>query len=53
VSFYVMGIEISVRVWAKLISSVIVVISNYFISKLLVFRSKNSSELDRTTTSHK
>ena len=38
--FEIFGIVISVRVWAKLISSVLVVISNYFISKLLVFRKR-------------
>lgn len=39
-AFSIIGIEISDRVWAKIISSVIVVISNYFISKLLVFKKK-------------
>ena len=34
------SITVSSRVWAKLISSVVVVISNYFISKLIVFRKK-------------
>ena len=29
------------RIWAKLVSSVVVVISNYFISKLLVFKKRN------------
>lgn len=38
--FTVFSIEISERIWAKIISSVIVVISNYFISKLIVFRKK-------------
>ena len=32
--------EISARVWAKIVSSIVVVISNYYISKLLVFRQK-------------
>ncbi len=38
--FTILGIVISVRFWAKVISSVLVVISNYFISKLLVFRKR-------------
>ena len=33
-------VTLSSRLWAKVISSVLVVISNYFISKLLVFRKK-------------
>ena len=39
--FSVLGFVISSRVWAKFISSVFVVVSNYFISKLFVFRKKN------------
>ena len=39
-TFAVLGIRISARVWAKLISSIVIVISNYYISKLLVFRKK-------------
>ena len=35
------SITISSRVWAKLVSSVLVVFTNYFISKLLVFRQRN------------
>ena len=38
--FSVFGFVFSTRVWAKLISSVIVVICNYFISKLFVFKNK-------------
>lgn len=34
----VVDIEISTRVWAKVVSSVLVVVSNYFISKLIVFK---------------
>ncbi len=49
VSFYIIGIEISVRVWAKVFSSVLVVISNYFISKLLVFRKSTSTKLENNT----
>ncbi len=36
--FLIIGIEISVRVWAKAISSILVIICNYLISKLVVFR---------------
>ncbi len=31
-------LDVTSRIWAKLISSVVIVIANYFISKLLVFR---------------
>lgn len=33
-----MVLSLNVRIWAKVISSVVIVIANYFISKLLVFR---------------
>ena len=36
--FTIIGIAITVRVWAKVLSSIFVTVSNYFISKLLVFR---------------
>ena len=39
-AFALIGIEITARFWAKMISSVIVVVSNYFISKLIVFKNK-------------
>ena len=41
-TLHLFGIELSltVRLWAKLISSVVIVVSNYFISKLFVFRKK-------------
>ncbi len=44
--FSVLGanIELSARVWAKVVSSVIVVISNYYISKMLVFRQKGKKK---------
>ncbi len=42
-AFELFGIEITDRVWAKVVSSVIVVISNYFISKLLVFTKKKEN----------
>ena len=35
-----LGVELSARLWAKLITAVIVVVSNYFISKLIVFKKK-------------
>ncbi len=38
--FSIVGISITSRVWAKLISSVIIVISNYLISKLIVFKKR-------------
>ena len=38
----IVSIPLTSRVWAKLVSSVIVVISNYFISKLIVFRNKDT-----------
>ena len=39
-AFTVLGIAVTSRLWAKLISSVIIVITNYFISKLIVFKNK-------------
>ena len=39
-SVFSISLNLSSRVWAKVISSVFVVISNYYISKLLVFRKK-------------
>ena len=38
------SLELTSRFWAKLFSSVLVVISNYYISKLLVFRKKRRDE---------
>jgi putative flippase GtrA len=38
-----MDFELSSRIWAKVISSIIVVITNYYISKLIVFRKKNQA----------
>ena len=40
--------ELSSRIWAKIISSVIVVISNYYISKLFVFKKKKQSNSEAT-----
>ena len=31
-------IDLSVRFWAKIVSSIVIVVSNYFISKLMVFK---------------
>ncbi len=36
----VFSLVLSARLWAKVVSSIVVVISNYFISKLLVFKKK-------------
>lgn len=38
------AIEFTSRFWAKMISAVLVVISNYYISKLLVFKEKKVTE---------
>lgn len=40
INLVIFTLSLTSRVWAKVISSVVVVISNYFISKLLVFKSK-------------
>lgn len=37
------SLELSSRLWAKIVSSVVVVIVNYFISKLFVFKKKKPS----------
>ena len=36
--------ELSARIWATVISSIFVFVSNYFISKLLVFRKKDQKD---------
>ena len=38
----VLTLPLTSRVWAKFISSVVVVISNYFISKIFVFKNKKN-----------
>ena len=38
-------LELSARLWAKLVSSVVVVVTNYFISKLFVFRKKDEKSI--------
>ena len=42
-AFAILGISVTARVWAKVVSSIFVFVSNYFISKLLVFK-KNKGE---------
>ena len=39
----IMDFELTSRIWAKVISSIIVVITNYYISKLIVFKKKNQA----------
>ncbi len=41
--------DLTSRLWAKIIASVFVVISNYYISKLVIFRKKNGSEAEKDT----
>ncbi|MBO7310740.1 MAG: GtrA family protein [Clostridia bacterium] len=43
-AFEVLGFSVTVRLWAKVISSFGVVVANYFISKLIVFKSKGVQE---------
>ena len=38
----VFSLDVTERIWAKVVSSVVVVITNYYISKLLVFRKKKT-----------
>ena len=45
----IISIALTSRVWAKVISSIVVVISNYFISKLLVFKKKKAAPEDNTS----
>ncbi len=40
----IMDFELSSRIWAKVVSSIVVVITNYYISKLVVFKKKNQSQ---------
>lgn len=44
ISVDVWGFSLTSRLWAKLISSVVIVITNYFISKLIVFRKRNTEK---------
>ena len=41
------GFDLSARLWAKLIAAVFVVISNYYISKIVVFRKKKCGECEK------
>lgn len=43
-AFSLIGFEVTDRIWAKAITAVVVVIVNYVISKLLVFRKKKPRE---------
>ena len=40
-----LSIALTSRLWAKVISSIVVVVSNYFISKLVVFRKKKQKSM--------
>ena len=42
-NLYVLSLALTSRVWAKVISSIVVVVSNYFISKLWVFKKKSNN----------
>ena len=44
VDLIIFSFALTSRVWAKVVSSIVVVISNYFISKLIVFKKKKSPE---------
>ncbi len=39
-NLWVVSLTVDARLWAKILSSILVVICNYFISKLFVFRAK-------------
>ena len=39
---YLLGIKLDAELWAKIISSVLVIIANYFLSKLFVFQKKST-----------
>lgn len=38
-----MDFELNSRIWAKIVSSIVVVITNYYISKLIVFKKKKQT----------
>lgn len=40
VSFELLGFEVTERIWAKLLTAVVVVLTNYVVSKLFVFKRK-------------
>ena len=41
------GIELGERLWSKLIAAIFVVIANYYISKIVVFRKKNGADTEK------
>ena len=41
----VIGLEIGERFWAKVVSSVVIVVTNYFVSKIFVFRKVEKSDV--------
>ena len=53
-TLHILGFDVvlSSRLWAKLVSSIAVVIANYFISKLVVFRRKQPSEAGKREIHH-
>ena len=44
ISIFGLDVDLTSRFWAKVISSILVVISNYYISKLLVFKKKRGKD---------
>ena len=42
----IISLTLTSRIWAKAVSSVVVVVSNYFISKLIVFKKKKAPKGD-------
>ena len=48
----IMDFELSSRIWAKIISSIVVVITNYYISKLVVFKKKKQAQTDTEATAN-
>ena len=44
----VLGMSLTTRFWAKVVSSVVIVIANYFVSKLLVFRKNEKKGREQT-----
>ena len=47
----IFGIPLTARLWAKGVSSVVVVFTNYYISKQLVFRNRKKEKKERETES--
>ena len=46
-AFHLFGFEVTDRIWAKLITAVFVVLTNYVISKLFVFRKKKEKKVEK------